>query len=366
MHLIFILFSFSLIFSDDFDSKVTIGGYGELHWNKSYDNDGNMTKNTLDFHRFIIFTGYNFDTHWSFKSELEIEHNMIDGNGDYDGEVELEQAYVNYHSEYFGFQAGVLLPTVGLINEYHEPPLFLSVERPLYNKYIIPTTWFANGFSIYGSLSDFKWRFALLEDLDGSKIENGIRAARGKGYKTTGYDLVKNFSLSYSGYPGLRLGFSTTINNAPESFNDDGTVSSSIGITLTEFNAKFEKNNFYSVFEYGTINYDTSNFIVSEDDPNTDENEYNNFNFGKSSGYYIDFGYNIGSILGVDKLMPWIRLSNVSRDENNESMITDLQRIGLTWWPTDQIAFKIDYAKLMVKADSNSTSEFNLGVGYNF
>ena len=35
-------------------------------------------------------------------------------------------------------KAVVLLPTVGLINEYHEPPLFLSVERPLYNKYIIP------------------------------------------------------------------------------------------------------------------------------------------------------------------------------------------------------------------------------------
>ena len=40
MQLIFILFSFSLIFSNDFDSKVTIGGYGELHWNKSYNNDG--------------------------------------------------------------------------------------------------------------------------------------------------------------------------------------------------------------------------------------------------------------------------------------------------------------------------------------
>ena len=42
---------------------------------------------------------------------------MIDWKWRFNGEVwiELEQAYVNYHSEYFGFQAGVLLPTVYII-----------------------------------------------------------------------------------------------------------------------------------------------------------------------------------------------------------------------------------------------------------
>ena len=93
---------------ENFIPSASIGGYGELHWNKSFDSDQNMTKNTMDFHRFIIYTGYNFTPEWSFKSELEIEHNMIDGDGDYDGEVELEQAYVNYHSDLFGFQAGVI------------------------------------------------------------------------------------------------------------------------------------------------------------------------------------------------------------------------------------------------------------------
>ena len=367
-----ILASFSMA-NDDFISKATIGGYGELHWNKAWNEDNNMTKNTMDFHRFIIYTGYNFSSSWSFKSELEIEHNMIGGGKDYDadgddtnegkfikysGEIELEQAYINYHSDNFGFQAGVILPTVGIINEYHEPPLFPSVERPSYNKYVIPTTWFGNGFALYGMLSDFKWKIALMEDLDGEEIGDGIRSARGKGYKTSGYDLLKNFSVVYTGMPGLRVGTSLTINDAPISFNDNGTVSSSIGVKLIEINAKYDANNIYIVTEYGTISYDDSNYLTTD--------ETAEFTYGNTSGYYIDLGYNIGNLIGIEKLMPWVRISNVSRNLDNDDKITDIQRFGLAWWPENQVVLKIDYGLLQVKSDENPTSELNVGIGYNF
>ena len=147
-----------------FQPGSTIGGYGELHWNKASDADGNSTKNIMDFHRFIIYYGYNWTEKWSFKSEVELEHNFV---SDGEGKLELEQAFVNYHAGNWGFQGGVILPTAGLLNEYHEPPLFLSVERPAYSKYIIPTTWFGNGFAFYGNISDFKFRLALMEDLEG-------------------------------------------------------------------------------------------------------------------------------------------------------------------------------------------------------
>jgi hypothetical protein len=364
--IILTLTSFSMA-NDDFISKATIGGYGELHWNKAWDEDNNMTENTMDFHRFIIYTGYNFSPSWSFKSELEIEHNMIDGDGDYDGEVELEQAYINYHSDIFGFQAGVILPTVGIINEYHEPPLFPSVERPSYNKYVIPTTWFGNGFALYGMFSDFKWKIALMEDLDGERIGNGIRSARGKGYKTHGYDLLKNFSLVYTGMPGFRIGTSLTINNAPI-LNDDGSISSSsIGVKLIEINAKYDANNIYIVTEYGIISYDDSNYLTTMDDPDTDAiDETDEFTYGNTSGYYIDLGYNIGNLIGIEKLMPWVRISNVSRDLENDDTITDIQRFGLAWWPESQVVLKVDYGLLQVKSDGNPTSELNVGIGYNF
>jgi len=143
--------------NDFFEPGYSIGGYGELHYNRSQSGaDAATTK--LDFHRFIIFYGYSFSEKWSFKSEVELEHNFV---ADGDGELELEQAFVNYHTDKIGFQVGVILPSVGLINEYHEPPLFLSVERPDYSKYVIPTTWFGNGAAVYGTMAGVRWRVAL-------------------------------------------------------------------------------------------------------------------------------------------------------------------------------------------------------------
>jgi hypothetical protein len=59
----------STIFAQDFDfdkSKVSINGYGELHYNSEKINN-KPTKSTLDFHRFVLFLGYNWTDKWSLK-----------------------------------------------------------------------------------------------------------------------------------------------------------------------------------------------------------------------------------------------------------------------------------------------------------
>jgi len=348
LHLFSILFLIMVLNAQDdfFNPGYSIGGYGELHWNRELDKDGETTKNLMDFHRFIIYYGYNWTEEWSFKSEVELEHNFVQ---DGDGELELEQAYVNYHTDKWGFQGGVILPTVGLLNEYHEPPLFFSVERPDYSKYIIPTTWFGNGFALYGKVADFNLRLAILEDLEGEGINaSGIRGARGKGYKTTGYSLVKNLSAVYTGINGLRLGGSLTLNDAP--INDEPDTS--ISVQMFEVNAKYNANNIYAVFEYGQNSFEGNNFTSP---------------LKTSSGYYLDLGYNIGSMVNCNKLIPWLRVSNVSTDVDTDSKITDYMRLGLTWWPIDNIAFKMDYGTKTKKSDSdNPTTQINLGIGYNF
>ena len=53
------------------------------------------------------------------------------GDG-YGGYIALEQAYLNYTADSWDARAGVVLAPVGIINETHEPPTFLSVERPDY------------------------------------------------------------------------------------------------------------------------------------------------------------------------------------------------------------------------------------------
>ena len=351
IRLIVLLAVFSVNAQDEFFQPTkSIGGYGELHYNSSKQGDVDGTK-TLDFHRFIIYYSASFTEAWSFFSEVELEHNFVN---DGEGELELEQAFVEYRSDKGGFKAGVILPTVGLLNEYHEPPLFLSVERPEYSKYVIPTTWFANGISAnYKPMDGLKLRVALLEDLNGEDVGSGLRSARGKGYKTTAHDWTKNFSAEYTGLPGLRLGGSYTMNNAP--INDDPDTTANVA--LLELHAKYVAHNIYAIFEYGNINYDGTNHTPS---------------YKSSGGYYLDLGYNMASILNLKgKLMPWFRFSDYNQGTNDDGVLPSkhytITRFGVTFWPVDKVAFKIDFGtKETEDADIDEISQLNVGVGYNF
>ena len=351
IRLIVLLAVFSVNAQDEFFQPTkSIGGYGELHYNSSKQGDVDGTK-TLDFHRFIIYYSASFTEAWSFFSEVELEHNFVN---DGEGELELEQAFVEYRSDKGGFKAGVILPTAGLLNEYHEPPLFLSVERPEYSKYVIPTTWFANGISAnYKPMDGLKLRVALLEDLNGEGVESGLRSARGKGYKTTAHDWTKNFSAEYTGLPGLRLGGSYTMNNAP--INDDPDTTANVA--LLELHAKYVAHNIYAIFEYGNINYDGTNHTPS---------------YKSSGGYYLDLGYNMASILNLKgKLMPWFRFSDYNQGTNDDGVLPSkhytITRFGVTFWPVDKVAFKIDFGtKETEDADIDEISQLNVGVGYNF
>ena len=54
------IFSMAIAQDEFFQPGSLLGGYGELHWNKAADADGNQTINTLDFNGFIIYYGYNW------------------------------------------------------------------------------------------------------------------------------------------------------------------------------------------------------------------------------------------------------------------------------------------------------------------
>ena len=347
----FLLIIPALVFGQDefFEPKTTIGGYGELHYNY-VKKDGQDATKLLDFHRFIIFYSHAWTEKWSFKSEVELEHNFVHEG---EGELELEQAFINYHhSDQFGFQAGVILPAVGLINEYHEPPLFLSVERPDYAKKIIPTTWFGNGIAIYGMLNQFSYKVAVMEGLNGGKFSHsdGIRSGRQKGFKANGQELLYNLKLDYTGILGLRVGSSFTYNNAVvgDSANN--------AINIFEFHAKYEAKNIYSVFEVGNISYDNSDLE-------------------SSFGYYFDLGYNIGRFFKSTQasIIPWFRWTDyntaagtITGGETEKANHHTKRMIGLTVKPIREVVFKIDFGIDKRELDKSETTLFNLGAGYMF
>ena len=350
---------FCFVVADEFfEPGVTIGGYGELHYTNSIDPDDDdaIASTKLDFHRWIMFVNYNWTPEWSLKSELEIEHNMIDGDGDYDGEVELEQAYVNYHNAdgNWGYGAGVVLISAGIINETHEPPTFLSVERPSYNKYIIPTTWFDNGFAFYGKMGDFNLNATFTGDLVGDDIAKGIRSARKKGHYSTASNWTKTFQGSWTGMTGLKVGGSITMNDAPVS-DDHVNGGEAIGVNLAEFNATYSANNMYARLEYGNISYTNNMHDLEGDDGVAD------YEVESSSGYYLDLGYDIASLVGCgdeSNLYLWMRTSAYNKDDKDDAK--EITLYGVMYKPMNNISFKFE------TGTAGDDDVMRVGLGYMF
>ena len=147
--------------------QVHIGGYGELHYNNLEFPDGTKFRE-LDFHRFVLFFGYDFTDSIRFHSELELEHSIA-GDGQ-NGEIELEQAYIEFDlTENMETKAGLFLIPVGILNETHEPTTFYGVERNPVERNIIPTTWWEGGAALTGRFggSGVSYDLALTSGLDG-------------------------------------------------------------------------------------------------------------------------------------------------------------------------------------------------------
>ena len=424
-----LLFCFVVAEDEFFEPGVNIGGYGEMHYTNSVNPDSDDDPTTkLDFHRWILFVNYNFTPEWSLKSEVELEHNMVGGS--YGGYMELEQAYLNYHNadKMWGFGAGTMLISSGIINETHEPPTFLSVERPSYNSKIIPTTWFGNGFMAYKSFGDIHAKLVIHEDMNGLGMVDegefdGLRGGRAKGYKSTAYHWTKNMSMHWTGMEGLNIGGSYTFGGAPTGLNTNTLVEGTtydfagegendeyeathgsedyVDWNLMELHAQYDANNIVFAFEYGMTNFShvaTNMHLVNydnavegvdgiEDSMNCDDGNGNMtaecgdavaeivevaptystlvVPDASGSGYYFHLGYNVGSLLREDcKLVPWFGMESYDVNDSGTKVPITHTKMGITWWPTDKISFKMDYD---MKDDNDKKSNtLSMGVGYMF
>ncbi len=347
LFLLIIFTSTSFAQDDFFTPKTTVGGYGELHYNNNTF-DTKKAEKRFDFHRFVLFFSHSFSEKWSFKAELELEHNFVSGGN---GELELEQAYVSYLPyNYLGFRAGVVLAPVGIINEIHEPPTFFGVERPEYHNAIIPATWFGNGASIFGSYKGFEYTFNVMEGLNSEKFTpaGAIRGGRKKGYIADATDLMYTLRADYNVSSALKAGASVTYNKARGD-------SSTIEFNLIELHAKYNKNGLHAVAEGAMINY-------------------NRGPVESSTGYYFDLGYDVNRLIKSDwQIIPFVRYSfyNTASAVRNTALISDSFAytqimIGVNILPLENVVLKADFSSKKRKSNDEETKSFNLGIGYMF
>jgi hypothetical protein len=187
---------------DGWWKRTQIGGYGELHYNGG-------DADEIDFHRFVLFVGHDFNDQLRLATELEVEH-ALSGDGK-PGEVEVEQAFIEYdYTAGHQARAGLFLLPVGILNQTHEPPTFYGVERNNVEKNIIPTTWWEGGIGGSGEIANgFSYDLAFHSGLEvptSSSSAYKIRNGRQKVAKATATDGALTGRIKWTGEPGIEVG----------------------------------------------------------------------------------------------------------------------------------------------------------------
>jgi phosphate-selective porin len=330
-------------------SKTTIGGYGELHYKNLEDQNGSADKDEIDFHRFVLFFGHEFNDRLRLFSEFELEHGLVKdtADGSNGGEVELEQAYIQYDlNDQHRISAGVFLTPVGIINETHEPNTFYGVERNNVEKNIIPTTWWEGGVMASGELAQgFSYDVAMtsgLETSSGNKY--AVRSGRQKVAEANAEDFAYTGRLKWTAIPGVEL--ATSLN-----YQEDITQSldpEAGSAMMWETHAVINKGAFGLRALYATWDLDgTGPASIGADE---------------QTGWYIEPSYQVNDRVGF--------FSRYSSWDNQAASSIDTEYtqwdMGVNWWLDPQVVVKIDYQDQSVPAGKTELDGFNVGVGYQF
>lgn len=325
--------------------RTHVGGYGELHYNNLQEVDGDKV-DKIDFHRFVLFFGYDFSDRVRFVSELELEHSLA-GDGK-PGEVELEQAYIEFdHDHNASTQAGLFLVPVGIINETHEPPVFYGVERNDVENIIIPSTWWEAGVQHKRYFSEsWQWNIALHSGLKMSTSDFRIRNGRQKVAEADATHLAYTTRLKYS-IPGFEWALSYQFQKDPSQVSDDGLEDGSLLETHVSLNhGNFALKALYAAWDFG-------GHTVESASGNADSQR----------GWYIEPSFKLFDPLGL-----YARVSEIDAARTNDEF--KQTEIGLNWWPQENVVIKFDWRKreyaIAAVANESDFDGFDFGLGYHF
>ena len=327
------------------ESATTLGGYGELHLNMLENQASGEDSNTLDLHRFVLFLGHEFNDQLRFNSELEVEHAV--SGGDAPGEVELEQAFIEYDwATNQSLRAGVFLVPVGILNETHEPPTFYGVERNPVEKNIVPTTWWEGGLSFNGGFADaMRYDFALHSGLFTSAEDNyAVRAGRQKVAKAKFDSRGYTGRLRWLGVPGLEL-------SASVQYQEDITQETDPlagGAWLYSGHMSWQHKNFGLRALYARWNLDgIGPELIGAD---------------RQDGWYVEPSWRFNEQWGVfARYNSWDNLAGSAVDTQYTQW-----DLGVNFWLHPNVVFKFDYQNQDAAEGAKELDGWNLGVGYMF
>ena len=346
-------------------SGASFAGYGEMLYENYADDDesGAPTDRTsvFDYLRATFYAGYRFNERFLFNSEIEVEHA---------NEIFVEFAYLDWRaSDQFGVRAGLLLIPVGLVNEFHEPTVFVGAERPVTERSIIPSTWRANGGGVYGSSGRFSYRAYVVNGLNGAGFSSsGLRGGRQKGIKAKSSDMALTARVDFAPMPGFFVGVSGYTGGADhgEIELDGSAVNARVTILSAHAQARFRGFDLRGLYARATVGEAArlNRALELGGDGGVAE---------MLGGGYLQAGYNLLSqTVSEAALTPYLRYEIVDTQarmpsgyERKGSTNSRYVTAGLDFKPVPGIVLKADQAWVTNDAGTG-VGQFSVNVGFAF
>ena len=328
--------------------RTQIGGYGEMHYNNLEDNNDNGEDiDKIDFHRFVLYLGHDFNDTTRMFSEVELEHSLS-GDGK-PGEVELEQAYIEHDlSSTTRMKAGLFLVPVGILNQTHEPTTFYGVERNNVEKNIIPTTWWEGGLALSGEILpgwSYEGAFTSGLNIDFAEGDYKIRDGRQKVAKADASKPAYTANTKYTGIAGLELGATIQYQAGLGQGNYDEDVDAML------YSA-------HVVYRNGPFGLRALAAAWDIDDAINEVKAGAN----EQNGWYIEPSWLVMRDLGVfARYSEWDNLAG----SDGETDISEWD-VGVNYWLVENVVFKADYQWQDAPPGQKELEGFNLGVGFTY
>ena len=334
--------------------NLSIGGYGEVHYNNLNAEDSANDLDEFDIHRFVLFFGYQFTDKLRFFSEFEIEHGGVESDGDpLGGEVEIEQAYIEYDlNNNTSLLGGVFLLPIGILNETHEPDTFYGVERNNVESIITPATWWEVGTKLTHIFdAGFKLEAAVHSGLEiptAGSSEFRVRSGRQKASNADGSHIAYTGAVTYTGVQGLEVGLALQHQDDASQTGGDGLDDGFLYATHLAYDGNIVGLGVGLRAYYAEWNFDGDAIEAADDD--------------EQKGWYIE-----PSIKPIESVGFFFRYEDIegAREQDKFNQWT----LGANYWLHENVVLKVDYQDREHDENAEQNRDFkghNLGIGWQF
>lgn len=359
--------------------RTSVGGYGEMHVRGTTSGREGERSWTGDIARLVIFVAHPFNDKIRAYTEVEFEHALACATCR--GAAEIEQAYIDWKllGDRIGLRSGLVLVPMGIINQWHEPPVFHGVVRPKVETVIIPSTWREITAGAFGEpLPGLHYELYAMTGLSPLGVTaGGLGGARQNGSFASVNAWAAVGRVEYEPLLGVVLGASGYASdagaNAHVYLRDHTRVNLSYPVLGFSLDARFRRAGLEWKMLYAEFHMPESGALMHTFDaasvplfPNTTSPLPT-----VVRGAYVEGAYDVLRLLDVShQLLPFARIEYYDTQaavpegfDPNPTYSVREYTFGASYRPIQQLVFKADY-QLRNRRLGKDETQANFGIGF--